>query len=228
MTLEEIAKLVQLGEFDTIEFKKSTSKLHEAAKTLCGFLNQYGGSLIVGVEDKGKIIGQDVSDHTRQEIATTLQKFEPHPPVDVAYVPLDSSNKTLIVFKAPPGLGSRPYSYEGKAYRRLQSSTSQMPQEQYQQLLLEKIQRNHRWESLAAIKVTLDQLDKEEIIKTINKGIDEGRIDSALNTKDLAEALTGMGLMDGAELLNAAVVLFGTQLKTHYPQCKLRLARLKA
>lgn len=227
MTLDEIKNLIQQGESNTLEFKRSTSKLDEAAKTLCSFLNQQGGYVIFGVEDKGNIVGQDISDHTHQEIATTLQKFEPHAPIEVVYVPLDHNHKTLVILHASPGFAMRPYAYKGRAYRRLQSSTSQMPQEQYQQLLLEKMQHNQRWESLPGTHVTIEQLDREEIMRTIKKGVDSGRIDPDLNTESLPEALSGMGLMEGSTLFNAAVVLFGTQLKTHYPQCKIRLARFK-
>lgn len=226
MTLDELIELIRRGESDTLEFKKSTSKLNEAANTLCAFLNQEGGYVIIGVDDKGNLLGQDVSDHTQQEIAVTLQQFEPHAPIEVSYIPLENG-KTIIILYAPPSHGARPYAYKGRAYRRLLSSTSQLPQERYQQLLMARMQQNLRWENIPAINTTLDRLDREEIIRTVKKGVANGRIDPSLDTNDIKEALIGMGLMDGEKIFNAAVVLFGSELQSYYPQCKVRLARFR-
>lgn len=226
MTLDELIELIRQGESDTLEFKKSTSKLNEAANTLCAFLNQEGGYVIIGVDDKGNLLGQDVSDHTQQEIAVTLQQFEPHAPIEVSYIPLEN-NKTIIILYAPPSHSARPYAYKGRAYRRLLSSTSQLPQERYQQLLMARLQQNLRWENMPAINTTLDRLDREEIIRTVKKGVTNGRIDPSLDTNDIKEALIGMGLMDGEKIFNAAVVLFGSGLQSYYPQCKVRLARFR-
>lgn len=58
--------LIQAGESQTIEFK-ATARLrggeHDAAaqavivKTVCGFLNAEGGSLLIGVDDSGAVVG---------------------------------------------------------------------------------------------------------------------------------------------------------------------------
>lgn len=38
-------------------------------ETLCAFLNRNGGTVLFSVTDKGKIIGQEVSDKTKRDIA---------------------------------------------------------------------------------------------------------------------------------------------------------------
>ncbi|MBW2203542.1 MAG: hypothetical protein JRF52_05460 [Deltaproteobacteria bacterium] len=45
MQVEEVEKLIGNGEFETVEFKKSTGLRITAAKTLCGMLNRTGGHL---------------------------------------------------------------------------------------------------------------------------------------------------------------------------------------
>lgn len=62
--MENILNLILKGESETREFKKSTSSLREGIETLCAFANHKGGYLILGVEDSGEIIGQQVSDDT--------------------------------------------------------------------------------------------------------------------------------------------------------------------
>lgn len=77
MTLKELQILIKEGEGLTIEFKKTTAKLQAAFETVCAFLNGRGGTILICVTNDGKIIGQDVTDSTRQEIAHHLAKLEP-------------------------------------------------------------------------------------------------------------------------------------------------------
>ncbi|MDL1962376.1 MAG: putative DNA binding domain-containing protein [Deltaproteobacteria bacterium] len=53
MQLQDVKKLIQNGESETVEFKRSTGQRTTAAKTLCGMLNGTGGMVLFGVTDKG-------------------------------------------------------------------------------------------------------------------------------------------------------------------------------
>ena len=56
-------KLIKEGETENIEFKKSTTQLKSA---LCAFLNNNGGTVIIGSSSEGKITGQNVTDNTKE------------------------------------------------------------------------------------------------------------------------------------------------------------------
>jgi len=43
MQLQDVEKLIQYGESETVEFKRSTGQGTTAAKTLCTMLNETGG-----------------------------------------------------------------------------------------------------------------------------------------------------------------------------------------
>lgn len=62
-------ELLAGGESQLVEFKKSTSLLPEAIETVCAFANQHGGYLIFGIDDEGKVLGQQVADDTLKNIA---------------------------------------------------------------------------------------------------------------------------------------------------------------
>ncbi|HID75188.1 MAG TPA: transcriptional regulator, partial [Planctomycetaceae bacterium] len=49
MDLIRLKQLVQRGESETVEFKKSTAQLRRAMETLCGMLNRNGGRVLIGV-----------------------------------------------------------------------------------------------------------------------------------------------------------------------------------
>ena len=55
-------------------------------ETLCAFLNSEGGTVLFGVTDKGKIIGQEVIDKTKRDIAEAIRRFEPFATLEVSDV----------------------------------------------------------------------------------------------------------------------------------------------
>jgi len=144
MDLAEIQKLIAAGESETVEFKQSTAQLTRVGETLCGFLNASGGEVIIGIAPTGKIVGQQVSDSTLRDIAAVLDRFEP--PVHIAMQRIQvEQGRQVIVLRAPAESESLPFIYSGRAYQRIGSTTSVMPQERYQQLLLERSYSHHRY-----------------------------------------------------------------------------------
>jgi len=75
--MSDLEWLIAGGESETLELKRSTGQLNRAGQTLCGFLNHAGGNVVIGVTDDGRIVGQEVSDKTRRELALMLGRFEP-------------------------------------------------------------------------------------------------------------------------------------------------------
>ena len=53
MQLQDVEKLIRNGEFETIEFERSTGQRTTAAKNLCGILNGTGRMVLFGVTGKG-------------------------------------------------------------------------------------------------------------------------------------------------------------------------------
>lgn len=131
MKLVAVERLASEGESETLELKKTTAELVTAMRTLCAFPNGRGGRIIFGVTLGGKVRGQDVSDGTQQEVAAALQKLEPPATVDLQVLPVEGSARSLIVLEAEPSMEALPYTYDGKPYRRIGTTTSLMPQDHY-------------------------------------------------------------------------------------------------
>ena len=219
MNLAVIELLAARGESEKVEFKKSTAQLRRAGETLCAFLNDDGGTVIIGVTDSGKLIGQEVSDKTRREIATTLDCFEPPAPVTVEYVNLSSAKKLIVLEATTPG-DTHPFSFDGRAYRRLETTTSVMPQDQYEAKLLDRAHARRRWENQPAVDVTLADLDHEEILRTREAGIQQRRISPGTST-EAGDILDRLGLRRDGVITQAAQVLYGTRFLPDYPQALL-------
>ena len=122
----------------------------------------------------------------------------------------------------------RPYFYDGRAYKRIESTNSIMPLAKVQHLLLKREKQQNRWETWLAANISLNDLDHSEIIKTISEGVRLGRINPKEMTNNVNEILLKLGLLDENGILNnAAVVLFSNKFLPYYPQCLIRLAKFR-
>lgn len=226
MELEELRSVVARGESETIEFKKSTGLLNRAGETLCAFLNGRGGRLFFGITPEGQIVGQLVSDNTQRDLAAMLSRIEPAAPVEINRIALDNGHEVLLLeAKRAPELV--PFTFEGRPYQRVASTTCTMPQSRYNELLLERVHDHSRWETAPATGFEIEQLDRQEILRTVRLGTEAGRLPEGtarLSTKNILDRLR---LCKGEQLLKAAVVLFAKDPLPDYPQCHLRLAHFK-
>ncbi len=225
MNLRELKKLVIQGESDRLEFKRSTGQRTEAAKTVCAMLNGLGGFVLFGVTDRGEIVGQQVSGKTLEEVASELRRIEPPAFPDIETVSM-RGDQAVVLLRVPGGGG--PYTYDGRAYVRHGPSTHRMPQSRYERMLLERMHAVHRWENQPARGLALKDLDRSEITRTVDEAIRRERLEEP-GTRNATALLTGLGLIQDGQLLNAAVVLFGKaeRLLPGYTQCLLKMARFR-
>lgn len=224
-TLREIQRVVARGESLQAEFKRSTGQRTEAARTICGMLNAAGGFVIFGVTDDGRIQGQQVTAGTLADVARELGRIDPQALLSPEAVVLDGGH-SLVVVRVPKGDG--PYTYDGRPYLRVGSTTVLMGTEEYQRRLVERMHSATRWETQPAQGITLADLDADEIIRTAEEAMRRNRLEDP-GSRRIEDLLLGFGLLRGGELLNAAVVLFcrANRLMPLYPQCTLRLARFR-
>ena len=170
--LEDIKRLIAQTENEQVEFKETTGQLERGMEALCAFLNGEGGIVLFGVTDKGKIIGQDVADTTKRSIAEAVNRLEPMATVQVSYMPLPDSNKKIVALSVENSKLNRPFCYKGRPYYRVESVTSIMPQVVYNQLLMVRDEAKCRWELLENTKLSLLDMDDNEILKTVRLGIE--------------------------------------------------------
>lgn len=213
MDIDRVTALIQQGESHNLEFKKSTAQLKPACETACAFLNTKGGTVLIGVKNDGQIIGQHVTDNTRQEIAREIKKIEPpsNEQINIEYIRIDD-NKFVIVIDVIAGVHA-PYTYDGRPYARTESSTGLMSQHLYEQLLVRRGQLNHAWDKQLAKGYTIDSLDHEDIRRTIKEGVDKHRIGIEVLNYDIDHILRSLELIKNDKLINAAVVLYAKDRK---------------
>ena len=127
MTLVELQTLIadSKGEWEHIEFKKTTGELQGGMVTLCGFLNGSGGKVLFGVTNAGKIQGQDTTDATFQDVANAIRKLEPPVWIEQIRIPVSGTKEVLMLETTLCTDG--PYTFDGRPYLRIGNTTSRMP-----------------------------------------------------------------------------------------------------
>jgi len=224
MQIKQLKALIKQGESDVLEFKTSTSSIDSAMKTLCAFLNSdHGGTVIFGVKDNGELIGQEVTDKTRKEIAIELNKIEPRTKIDIQYVKIVGSRQA-IVMQARPG-DKAPYTYDGRSFTRNQSTTMRMPKEEY--MYLHHQNNPTLWEGLANKTCKISNLDQRRIRDVVRVAIDEKRLPTTAIKGSIKDLLKKLNLLINGELTNAAVVLFCKDEEHQLFQCHMKLARFR-
>ena len=100
-TPDGILALIRGGESDTVEFKTRLPPEEIVARNLVAFANTRGGILIIGVGDKGEIIGVPDPEigRTMERLTAITKKLLPYP-VEVGVVA--AQGKSLVFAALPP------------------------------------------------------------------------------------------------------------------------------
>ena len=231
ITFDDIKKLIAKDETRTLELKKTTGELHKGMETACAFLNSDGGWLMFGITPSLKIDGQNVTDNTRQEVGNALRKIEPAIDVEVQYVELPEKPDyyVIAIYFDSNNFKNGPYSFDGRAFYKVESTTVLMPRQMYEERLRLSNPRRFSWENTPNSEITIDDIDAELLYQTLHDGIGSRRIHaSAMTIQEPVKIMQKLGVArkDGT-ILNAANVLFGKEPTSIHPQCKIRLARFE-
>jgi len=226
MEFKDVQILIANGESKTIENKKTIAELEKIGKSISGMLNSKGGYCFIGITDDGKIIGTEVTDSTKKKLTDFYNQFDPTPALEIEYISVPNTDKYVITFICKASLVEiGPVTYKGKAYYKTESGIELMQSEKYKQLLMEHAGLSKVWESINITDYGIDDLDHDEIIKTIKLGLNGNRIPDDEYTENIKEILINFDLIHNNKLNNAAMVLFAKKMPADYSQCFIRMGR---
>ena len=192
MTIDDIQRLIDKDESITLELKKTTGELKDAMHTACAFLNTDGGWLIFGVTPTSRrMVGQDVNDNTQREISQALSGLEPAVEVKINYydVPEGNGKKVIAIHFDAFVWGSEPYTYDGKPYYRVESTTKQMPRELFEERLRAHRPDFYAWERRESDGLGIADLNEDRIRGALRLGAEGGRVPNSVLTEPLESIL---------------------------------------
>jgi ATP-dependent DNA helicase RecG len=199
----------------TVEFKETWNET--AMPELCAFANTEGGTLFLGVNARGLVVGHDVSDAMQLEIGNKVRSILHISPQIVVET---LGGRSYLAVSVRPS--RTPLFLRSVYYHRVGSMSVVASHEEVVGLILHHM--GETWDALAA-NATLADIDETKVRAFVRSalGREPRRTPTAMRETDpLPILLQNLHLMDDGRPTNAAMLLFGKD-----PQSLYRSARIK-
>ena len=219
---ELIESLIRQGKSDQLEFLQGVNK-DTIGKTIGSFLNNEGGQLLIGIGEKKEVLGVENAERLKAELTEYLNtEIIPESPIMISVEPLQ--NKKIISIKVWTG-SKQPYIFNGGIYYRKGNQTIKATSTEISELIHNRQSTELHWERQLAMGIDLEDLDLDELQKTIKETINKTKLEEY--KKEPIAFLTHFGLYQNGSFTNAAVILFAKNPARFIPQSRVRIAFLE-
>lgn len=199
---------MKFKESETIELKASTAQIGRALETLCAFANTNLGTVYIGIDEKGDVVGQDVSDRTTRKITTDiLSQIEPRLFPNVWTETHKGKNVIKIEVKTAP---DKPYFYKGKAYKRVGTSNVFLSRYEIEKYLYERNNPAYHYDKTIAPGYT-GSINRQRLKWFLDKAREERNLPAQDSVSD-DQVLEKLGMLTQGKLNFAGVLTFGNDI----------------
>ena len=183
-----------------VEFK--TSFTDEVVVALVAFANTKGGTVYVGVDDRGAVSGVQLGKETTAQWLNTI-KVKTTPALIPRVETFDFDGKTVVTLHIPE-YPIKPVAIKGRYYKRIENSNHLLDTVEITNMNLQSLQTS--WDSYPKNGATINDIDLSKVSKFIEKVNAKGRFE--LDNEPIA-ALRKLKLLNSnGEVTNAAYLLF--------------------
>jgi len=181
------------------EWKKNWKD--EYLKWICGFANAQGGTLYIGKDDIGNIVGINNAKKISEDIPNKIKNILGI----VIDVNLHTENQKdyLEIITAPHPY---PVNYKGQYHYRSGSTKLELTGDALNHFMLKKQGKN--WDAVPVPNVVIDDLKRETLEYFRKLGIDCKRIDDSALKETTDKLIENLKLKEGNFLKRAAILLF--------------------
>ena len=202
-----------------IEFKQSWRD--EYLQYICGFANAQGGTLYIGIDDKGEVCGiknaHTLLENLPNQINQTMGLLAQ---VDLH---VDEEKEYISIHVEP---SDQAISYRGKFYYRSGSTLQEMNGVALTDFLFRK--NNTTWDQSIVEEATLNELDAESVDYFVRKAVDAQRLDVSVRELSHIQLLRKLKLVNHEDQLTmAALLLFGKDIEKWNLMASFRIGRFQ-
>ncbi len=203
-----------MAESQNTEYKSSWRD--EYIKWICGFANGNGGTLYIGVDDTGKVIGLDDSKKLLEDIPNKIRD------ILGIIVDVDVLKKGKLAYlKIEVDKYPYPISYKGQYHIRSGSTKQELKGVALDKFLLER--KGKKWDGVPVPKIKVADLKKETLEFYKNKAALSERGTSSVLTDSNAILLDNLNLVEGNYLKRAAILMFHPQPQKLLAGCYIKI-----
>lgn len=204
-----------MSERQNIEWKQSWHD--DYLKWVCGFANAVGGTIYIGKDDEGNVVGlpdyRNLLESIPQKIRNTMGII-----CDINLQ--EEAGKKFIEIRVNPY--SVPVSLRGRYYYRSGSTKMELTGVELNEFLLKKTGKT--WDDVVEEGASMQDIDDASITKFIEDSKEKGRMPE---TKGLSpfQILEKLHLIEGEKLKRAAIILFGKDPNRFYSNVQVNIGR---
>ena len=189
--------LIKQGEGQYIEYKERLDK--SFAKEVCAFANASGGKILLGVNDKSKIVGIEDSNKLRSQIQDIARNCDPSIIVNIEY---DEINKIFVV--SVPDSNEKPHAISEGFFRRIGANSQMITRNEIFAMGLRTGRLKFDEQLCSAFDIDND-IDNNRIKEFLNKS---QLSTSTASVKDILKNLNVIRTESGVDFMTNAGVLF--------------------
>ncbi|MDW7776259.1 MAG: helix-turn-helix domain-containing protein [Methanosarcinales archaeon] len=218
----KLKDLLKEGESETVEFKPSLSQMDKITESISAFSNTKGGTVVIGVSDKGEVLGVDIGKNTIESLANQIkQNTDPmaYPSIRIE----ESNKKQVVIIKVLEG-EQKPMLAFGRGYMRVGKSNQKLGFERIRNLALETSKVH--WDERVCEDASLEDLDGEKVRWFLKEARHSRGLDIDENSP-VEEALLRLKLLKSGKPTNGAVLLFARDLQRRFIQSEVKCIRFK-
>lgn len=219
MNTERIDDLLRKRESERLEFKTASADVRSIAAAVCALLNGKGGTVVVGVGERGTVERLARPNQQVRKIETFLHdKVSPSSLLSVNVAA--ATEGKVIVIEVPAG-SEKPYVCDGSIFIRQGRRTVAADAGTIRSLVAQQHSEPTSWEKLPAAGLDFEDLSSDEIRQTVDEA-QRSRNYTFREPDDLAAVLSDLSLMQSGTLTNGADVLFARNPSGRLPQTRIR------
>lgn len=188
-----------MAESQNIEYKESWRD--EYLKWVCGFANAQGGTIYIGIDNAGNIVGIKNAKKLMEDIPNKIQTGLG---IVADVNKLTKDRKDYLEIKVKPS--SFPISYHGEFHYRSGATKQQLTGIALSEFIMQKT--GFRWEDVTVDNITVGDLDDESFKIFRREALSKKRMTEAELNVSNEELLQKLHLMTDGKLKRSAVLLF--------------------
>ena len=208
-----------MKETQNIEFKRQWRD--DFLAELCGFANAQGGTLYIGVDDKGNVVGIENAKQLLEKLPNLINQTMGLL-ATINLLTEDGKEYLSVSVSA----AEQPVSYRGKYYYRSGTTLQEMNGSALQSFLLRKM--NLSWDAVVQPNATIEDIDREAVDYFMRHAIEAQRIDPETRNDSTEKILRNLKLIDDqGHLTMAALLLFGKDIERWNMSAIFRIGRFQ-
>ena len=213
MKPEELKLIIKEGEGLSVELKeKFTPKID---RDIVAFSNTKGGFLLLGVDDKGKVVGEKLTNRMKADINAIARNCDPG-----IHIKSVKQSGDVIIIETPEG-EEKPYSSSSGYYRRLDAVTQKMTQKEVRLFFRET--DTVSFESLPCNKVSV----KDISLPKVKIFLKEAGTSLKTSKANLPMVLSSLGVTGKNKINNAGALMFSSNVDRAIPHSESIMTAFK-